>query len=124
MRFVIALFLLVSLSACSFFKEKAGCLIQDRIATAAADVVADKLQCQNKLAIRQDIEQAFSYLKLCPTEAGFIADRLCPIATGALVEFVASRTIPKEWQCSAVLVKEQLRDALLGACLKLPVSEQ
>lgn len=125
MKYLMAVFLCVSLTACSFFKQP-GCFIQDQAVNLAADVVASTLECSGKEAIKTDLTEVIGKLGLCKAsyETGALADAMCPLVVSAVVGFTKEKVIPSAWQCSAAGATGKLSDALLSACKAIPVSQQ
>jgi hypothetical protein len=122
---VMALFGALLLSSCSAFKEKACDLFEDKLGAVASDVVANKLQCENKAAVQFDIEKLIADIGVCKTvqPTGPIADAVCPIAVNSVVDKLASVAVPAHWKCSLSDVKGLVKPALTDLCKKIPVSE-
>jgi hypothetical protein len=123
---LVVLAALVLTSACSSLKP--GCLIEPKLAALASDVVASKLQCENKFAVQMDVTDLVKGIGLCklvkdaPKPTGPIADAVCPLAVNEVVEKLASVAVPAEWKCSLTDVKGVVKPALTELCKKLPVS--
>lgn len=117
MKYLLAFLLL--LSGCTSLKP--GCLIQDKLAGLSTDVVVSKLQCKNVFAVRADMDKIVAGIGMCKT--GPIADAVCPMLVGTVVDKLASSAIPAEWQCSALDAKALVKEALSDACKLIPVSQ-
>lgn len=114
--------LVLAVSACSFFK-KPGCFIQEQIVTVATDAVASTLECSGREAIRTDLTEVVSKVGLCSqAPTGNIADAVCPMAVGAILQFVSDKAIPQTWECKATNARAFLSEKLTDACKKIPVS--
>lgn len=102
-----------------------GCLVEGKIVEVATNVTASKLQCKNVAAVENSMKNLVENLKLCTSaqKTGPIADTFCPLITNAVVEFIAAKGIPAEWECSAINAKTLLKDALTSACKQIPVSK-
>lgn len=121
MRVFLTLALALALNACSSLKP--GCFLQEQAASVAADVVSTQLQCANYTAVKADLADAFKSLGLCKTQqTGPIADAVCPMLVGKVVEFVTVNSIPEKWECSATNAQAKLASALTSACKKIPVA--
>lgn len=113
--------LLVVLTLTSCTSLKPGCIIQDKLAGIAADVVASKLQCANPAAVQADMKELVKGFGLCKT--GPIADVVCPMLVDSVVNKVVVGVIPASWNCSAMDAKALVKDALTSACKQIPVSQ-
>lgn len=120
MRLVIlALIIPLLFSSCTSLKP--GCVIQDKLAVVATDVIVSKLQCANSFAVKNDMDALVKNLGLCKT--GQLADIMCPLLVDSVVNKLASSAIPAEWGCTATDAKVLVKDALTSACKLIPVSE-
>lgn len=102
-----------------------GCIVEGKLVEVATNVTATKLQCRNTKAVQASMQSLVGNLALCKKAdsiQGPLADAFCPLLTSAVVEFVASKGIPAEWDCSATDAKAFLKDALSSACKQIPVS--
>ena len=102
-----------------------GCLVEGKLVEVATNVTATKLQCRNTKAVQASMQSLVGNLGLCKKADGMtgpLADTFCPILTNAVVEFVASKGIPAEWDCTATDAKAALKEALTSACKQIPVS--
>lgn len=107
------------MTSCTSFKP--GCIISDKLAGVAANVITSKLQCANPQAVKADMDELVKGFGLCKT--GPIADVVCPLLVDSVVNKVVNGVIPAAWACSATDAKALVRDALTLACKQIPVSE-
>jgi len=100
--------------------------MQDQAGRIASETVISVLECKNREAVSADILDVVSKAGLCKQqthETGALADTICPIMTGAVLQFVSDKAIPANWECSATSAKAKLNEAILGACKQIPVSK-
>lgn len=125
MKKLIALLPLLLLAvSCSSLKP--ACILEDKLAALASDVVASKLQCENKFAVQLDVTAAVKSVGLCkesPKPTGPIADAVCPLAVNSVVDKLVGFAVPAEWKCSLSDVKGLVKPVLTDLCKKLPVSQ-
>lgn len=114
-----AMLAFLMLAGCTSLKP--GCIIQDKLSALSTDVVASKLQCANKFAVKADMDKIVAGIGMCKT--GPIADAVCPMLVGTVVDKLASTAIPAEWQCTATDAKALVKGALSDACKLIPVSQ-
>lgn len=104
-----------------------GCLVQEKLVDAATQVVVEKLECDAFTAVREDVTSAISKVGLCKDgtqQTGAIADLACPLVADQVVDKAFSAGVPERWHCKATSAKATVKDLLVAACKKIPVSQQ
>jgi hypothetical protein len=102
-------------NACTI-KEKLGCLAQEKAVELASSVIVDNLQCKNVAQVKISMNNIIAPLNLCPEQTGAIGNLVCPSIANAVVNYLVSNSIPSQWQCSAEMAKDKVRDVLENAC--------
>lgn len=102
---------------------KPGCIVQDKIAAVATDFLVTQLECSNSFAVKVDVDKKVSALGLCKQQTGDIANMMCPLVAGEIVEGVAGVVVPAGWGCKATKAKDVLKSGLEAVCKQIPVSQ-
>ena len=118
MRILVVLSILV-MCGCTKAPEPI-CKTVFKTTTAAANIIATTLQCNNAPAISADLSGQITKLGLCAetTRQSTLSDLICPTLSN-FVSTTALSSIPSEWECSVTRISDLFKTKIHDTCVKI-----